>query len=296
MGKLTLLVGPPGAGKSTLAKSMIENYGDLSAPIVDVNQDSQTKFGHMEVFRNALQEGKDIIVDRMDFNKQQREPYLSQAKALGYQTEIVVLHQPYDVCLERIRNRFGKHETINDEKSARNALSTFFGKYERPTEDEADKITFVYPEGEKPKAIYSDLDGSLANCEHRRHHVRRTDGKKKDWKAFHAGIPYDSVDEPVLEVIRRFNGDYKIVLCTGRDSNQKLNTVNWLEKHGVPYDALYMRDRSDHRPDNVIKEVLLDFEILTRFRILFCLDDRDMVVKMLRRRGLKVFQVAQGDF
>ena len=57
-----------------------------------------------------------------------------------------------------------------------------------------------------------------------------------------------------------------------------------------------MRDRHDSRMDAIVKEILLDFEILTRYEIFFCLDDRDQVVKMLRSRGQTVLQVAEGDF
>lgn len=52
--KLTLLVGPPGSGKSTFAKKRIEEDGDHGAATVYVNQDSQGKQGHQEIFRNAL--------------------------------------------------------------------------------------------------------------------------------------------------------------------------------------------------------------------------------------------------
>ena len=45
-----------------------------------------------------------------------------------------------------------------------------------------------------------------------------------------------------------------------------------------------MRRRNDFRQDNIIKEVILDFELLTRYNIEFCLDDRNQVVKMFRDR------------
>lgn len=312
MPKLTILVGPPGSGKSTLARKMANDSPGLAY----VNQDSQGKDGHQEIFKEAIYAARDIIVDRMGFNKQQREKYLMEAKTKGYETEIIVLHQPYAVCLDRVLKRIGNHETIVDEKGARSALQLFFTKYERPQEGEADKITFVYPDGPKPLAIYSDLDGTLCDVLHRRHHVRPPEGTgacnsgtfdpttmtltikpfKKNWAAFFKEIPNDPVNKPVLEVLKKFSDEYRIVFCSGRSTNEKKSTVEWLDKHVTfPYD-LHMRDRSDSRMDATVKEILLDFEILTRYDILFCLDDRDQVVKMLRGRGLTVFQVADGDF
>lgn len=293
---LTILCGPPGSGKSTLATDLIENDGDHGAATEYVNQDSQGKGGHWDIFLRAVSERNHIIVDRMGFNRQQRDKYLAHARLNGYRTRILVLHQPYQVCLERIRNRFGKHETIHDEKGARAALGTFFGQYERPQDGEADEIKFIYPEGPKLKAIYSDLDGTLCDVSHRRHYVRPEEGKKKDWASFFREIPNDTVNKPVLAILERFCEDYKIVFCSGRSTNDKKATVEWLDKHvSFPYD-LFMRDRSDSRMDAIVKEILLDFEILTRYEIFFCLDDRDQVVKMLRKRGQIVLQVAEGDF
>lgn len=57
-----------------------------------------------------------------------------------------------------------------------------------------------------------------------------------------------------------------------------------------------MRNRHDMRQDSIIKEILLDFEILTTYNIKVWLDDRQQVVDMLRKRNIPVFQVAKGDF
>ena len=100
------------------------------------------------------------------------------AKKNGYATQIVVLHQPYDVCLERCLKREG-HETIKDLNAARSALNMFFSKYERVQDDEADFVQRIWPEGDKPKALWIDLDGTLCDVSHRRHFVRKPDGREE---------------------------------------------------------------------------------------------------------------------
>lgn len=299
--KLTLFVGPPGSGKSTMARALFLAQ-ETAFTTTYINQDSQGREGHLQLFKEAISKGYPVIVDRMGFNRDQRNRYLNPAKEAGYETEIIVLHQPYSVCFERVMSR-KDHETIKDESAARGALGTFFSKYERVSDSEANKVTRIWPDGPKDVAIYSDLDGTLCDVEHRRHFVRPdmplagNEPFKKDWKSFFKNMVYDPVNTPVMETLRKFSRDgYPIIYCSGRPDSYKRETLTWLDEHNAPEGPLFMRRRDDNRQDDVVKEILLDFEILTRYNVLFCLDDRDQVVNMLRKRGLTVFQVANGDF
>lgn len=310
MKQLVMLVGPPGSGKSTLAKK----YEDQG--LVRISQDDQGKSGHLDLFLQSLNDGHSIVVDRMNFNVQQRSNYILMAKKAGYTTTIVVIHESYATCLERALKRAENegHPTIKDEKNARSALQVFFTKYERPKNEEADLVTFIYPEGPKPKVIVCDLDGTLCDVEHRRHHVRGTDEKsstinpdgsisitvkpfKKDWAAFFRDIPKDPANQWCLDILAKFNASgTRIVFCSGRDDNQRKMTVEWLDKHcGFMY-TLYMRNRQDSRQDSIVKEIILDFELLTRYTPYFMIDDRDQVVEMWRKRGFTCLQCADGDF
>jgi predicted kinase len=300
-----MLVGPPGSGKSTWAKHQIANGGDLGAECAYINQDSQGKFQHMENFREAVRLGKDIIVDRMNFNKAQRNGYLEQARTAGYEIDIHVFHESYDTCIERASKRTD-HETIKDEETAKKAIGFFFKSYERVEDWEANKVVRHYPECEKPKAIICDLDGTLCNVEHRRHHVR-TEGKKKNWMAFMDGIKDDTVNQWCADLLRGVSDSFKIVYCSGRGSEQRQATLGWLKNHGLNsfYDPLfecdmfpdlYMRMDGDSRQDAIVKEILLDFEILTRYKPVFFIDDRKQVYEMWRRRGFVCLACAEGDF
>lgn len=66
MSRLVLLVGPPGSGKSTYSLSQVENG------LLRINQDDQGKEEHLVLFNQALEQNKDIIVDRMNFSKEQK--------------------------------------------------------------------------------------------------------------------------------------------------------------------------------------------------------------------------------
>lgn len=281
--KLILLVGPPGSGKSTLA-SQYEKEG-----FIRISQDEQG-IGHLALFDECISDSDDIIVDRMNFNKEQRKRYLEVAKQRGYSTKIIVLHESYDVCFDRCKDR-QKHPTIKDKKTASKALHGFFSKYERVSDNEADEIERRWPSGAKDEAIISDLDGTLCNIDHRLHFVK---ADKKDWKSFFDGIGDDKVNEWCAEILWKF--DLPVVLCSGRPDSYRKETEDWLEKNNVSYNHLFMRERGDYRSDDIAKEIILDFEILTRFKPYFVVDDRDQVVKMWRKRGLVCLQCANGEF
>jgi hypothetical protein len=297
MKELILFVGPPGSGKSTNA---LMDFHTNSFDTVYINQDSQGKEGHKKLFAEAISNGSSIIVDRMNFNKEQRYRYLIPAIDAGYKTRIVVLHESFETCFKRCIER-KNHETIKDEKDASRALNFFFTHYERVDDSEAVEVIRIWPEGNKQKAIICDLDGTLTNCEHRRHFVNpdvKPEGFKRNWKAFFEGMVDDSVNLPVHQTIVALKHlGYETVYCSGRPDNYRKETLTWLKKYcNQTPEYLFMRNRNDQRPDNFIKEIIYEFELKTRFDILLVLDDRQQVVDMWRKHKLACFQVQPGDF
>jgi len=57
-----------------------------------------------------------------------------------------------------------------------------------------------------------------------------------------------------------------------------------------------MREAGDSRNDADVKQEMVDKYIRGRYNVLIWLDDRDRVVRRLRKLGIKVGQVAEGDF
>lgn len=144
------------------------------------------------------------------------------------------------------------------------------------------------------KAVIFDMDGTLADCSHRRHHVAST---PKNWAAFNAGAHLDTPNVPIVTLAKLFAASgYAIVICTGREADREDVTRAWMAEHGVPCDWLYMRQTKDYRADDVVKAELLEAIRADGFDPLLVVDDRDRVVAMWRAAGLTCLQCAPGDF
>lgn len=140
--------------------------------------------------------------------------------------------------------------------------------------------------------IIFDLDGTLADCEHRRHFVdpaKRDDcvlwmmnttkehwiyregfsdikTRKKfipDWKSFHEACDLDSPIEPVIDL---WNQQISLGMMdvhqiwSGRCESVRDKTEKWLDKHLLCFNSknLKMRPIGDYTPDDQLKERWLD--------------------------------------
>ena len=154
---------------------------------------------------------------------------------------------------------------------------------------------FGIPPTVNKEAIIVDLDGTLADVEHRIHHVRSS---KKDWKAFFTGIPGDSVNHAVAALYRMaVLAGYTVLFVSGRPENYRAASEKWLAENAFDdYFALFMRPAGDNKQDTEVKSIIYDRLIAPYFDVVFTVDDRDAVVKMWRAKGLVCMQVAEGDF
>jgi hypothetical protein len=129
-----------------------------------------------------------------------------------------------------------------------------------------------------------DLDGTLANLDHRRHLI---EGEAKDHRAFFAAVSDDAPIAKTIDLLRTLDaaGAY-IEVWSGRSDECRQATRAWLTRHGVPpRTPLIMRNAGDKRPDELVK-----FEFLRGSNepdIIF--DDRTKVVEMWRRKGISCF-------
>lgn len=145
------------------------------------------------------------------------------------------------------------------------------------------------------KAVIFDVDGTLADCEHRRKYIAE---KPKDYESFYhpANVIQDPVIEPIAKLVRTLAPHHYILIVTARRFEDKEVTIQWLEQHNIPWHALYIREQGDRRRDEIFKKEVLDEIRAAGYNVELVFDDRDRVVKMWRDQGLTCLQVAPGDF
>lgn len=144
--------------------------------------------------------------------------------------------------------------------------------------------------------VLVDLDGTLADCNHRRHHAEAGDYKKFHDKLL---VARDTLNPMVAATVRGLLREgYTVLYVTGRDYSLEATTRTWLRNNGMWYYPfkLFMRGEGDDRPDHVIKLEILKLLRGMNYDITLAIDDRDSVVKMWREQGIQCFQVAPGDF
>lgn len=139
-----------------------------------------------------------------------------------------------------------------------------------------------------------DIDGTLADVEHRRHFVT---GEKKDFERFNKECVYDPVKPNVANIARILEGAGHIVICvSGRNIIMKKETEAWLKTFDIRYTELFMRAEKDFRHDTEVKEEFLKIIEEKYSPICAIFDDRKRVVDMWRAKGYTCLQVAEGNF
>ena len=144
----------------------------------------------------------------------------------------------------------------------------------------------------KKECIIIDIDGTLANIEHRRKDIP----VEKNWKKFNSKMYLDKINPWCRELINSFKERYEVLIVTGRSKDFHEVTVKWLKDNDVFYTEIFFREKNDYRDDTIIKKEIYNKYIAPGYSTLIVVDDRNKVVKMWRDIGLTCLQCNYGDF
>lgn len=137
-------------------------------------------------------------------------------------------------------------------------------------------------------AVIFDMDGTLVDVNPVRHYVR---GAVRNFDKFHRSSLFCGPNDSALSMALCLPRDIAVVIVTARDARYERVTRDWLAKHGVRYDALYMRPWGDQRRDSVVKR-----EILTQirgdgYRPRLAVDDNPAVIEVWESEGIDTITI-----
>lgn len=297
--KLLITRGVPASGKSTFAKSWVLDGDVDAAPRVRLNRDDLRfqMFGKywgvdeqaVTVAQHALmvayfKNRYDVVLDNTNLRARDVKESLALAEKWGYEVEFKDFPVTKAIALARDKAR---ERQVGEE-----VIEMFFQRFIRkgqlppvPTLDAAPQFPMHEHVEGLPHAIIVDIDGTIAHMNGRGPY---------DNSLVHT----DLFDEVIgqLAYLWSVGTNATVIVMSGRDAGCRPQTVEWMRDNNFYYDEFYMRPEGDQRNDAVVKNELFEQHIAGRYNVDFALDDRNRVVDMWRDKGIKVLQVAPGDF
>jgi len=145
------------------------------------------------------------------------------------------------------------------------------------------------------QSIIFDIDGTLANIDHRRPILKKD---PYNWEGFFAEMGEDKLNTPITDLYKELMKSefYECIVVSARPERYRKITENWLIWNGLEYKQLLLRPNDDARPDSQIKLEMLRILKKQNRKIAFVIDDRQSVVDMWRENGITCLQCADHDF
>lgn len=281
---MTILRGIPGSGKSTYRKAMQQKYVNLD--------ELRTAFpNHDEKYIRALQDdlicsfinsNNDFIIDNTHIYEHSYQKYVQWAKSAEYDVKVIHCRTELTECIRR--------NEMRERKVPKSVILRMAHDFGYDLGEEYFNLISV-----NQRAIIVDLDGTLANIDHRLYYVKDKD--QKGWEEFFQHISNDTPNMAVYDMLQVMHqSGYAILLVSGREEKWRDATETWLKKFHIPYTWLLMRPFGDYRDDTEIKEEIYTRYIQPYFNVSFCVDDLPSVCRKWRELGLTCFQIQDKEF
>ncbi|WP_298327390.1 hypothetical protein [Haloactinopolyspora sp.] len=141
----------------------------------------------------------------------------------------------------------------------------------------------------RPLAVI-DIDGVLADVDHRLHHLR---GRPKNWAGFFAGMGDDPPYTEGLALAHQLAAEHAVVYLSGRPERTRAVTQAWLAAHEAPHGRVMLRPDDDRRPARLFKIGVLK-RLAAQRTVALLVDDDPAVCDAARTAGFQVRQVSWG--
>lgn len=140
--------------------------------------------------------------------------------------------------------------------------------------------------------VIIDIDNTLCISNERFALAKKENGKT-DWDIAHNPelIKKDKPNYPMIDLAKKYKKDgFEVIVLTGRPDLVEDVTKEWLEKYGVEYDQLIMRNRSSHYLKAVVYKEKV-YKTIIKSDVFCAYDDEEEIVQMWNSLGITAFKV-----
>ncbi len=142
-------------------------------------------------------------------------------------------------------------------------------------------------------AVVFDLDGVLSDAASRQHFI---EGPRQDWPAFFEACGDDPIIEEVARLLVLLDPTLSVVLLTARPARVRPQTAAWLERYGLRWDLLVMRDFGDYGAARHFKRRSVAELRKAGFNLKLSFEDDWRNVLMFRGEGIPCVYIHSGYY
>ena len=143
------------------------------------------------------------------------------------------------------------------------------------------------------RCVVFDIDGVLSDAVGRQHFIEQG---RRDWNAFFEACGSDPVIEEIERLLELLDPSLQIVLLTGRPLRVRPQTLAWLERYGLRWDLLIMRDWGDYSFVTEFKNHVVHDLRDHGFEILLALEDDPQNHAMYVAEGIPCVYIHSGYY
>jgi phosphoglycolate phosphatase-like HAD superfamily hydrolase len=140
-------------------------------------------------------------------------------------------------------------------------------------------------------AVIFDIDGVLADAAGRQHYL-----DWGDWRSFFDACGDDPIIEEIERLLELLDPTLAVILLTGRPRRVQPHTVAWLERYGLRWDLLIMREYGDYSGVDEFKRDALHDLVAQGFDIRLALDDDPKNHAMYVSEGVPCIYIHSGYY
>ena len=140
-------------------------------------------------------------------------------------------------------------------------------------------------------AVIFDIDGVLADAAGRQHYL-----DFGDWRSFFDACGDDPVIEEIERLLELLDQSLTIILLTGRPRRVAPHTLAWLERYGLRWDVLIMREYGDYSGVDYFKRSVVHELRETGFELRLALDVDPKNHAMYVREGVPCIYIHSGYY